>query len=404
MTRRCSPILSATRVTIMCCSARTGRSIWAASSRPTRSGRCAWAPLRRTAYSVATPADCSGCAVRGPRGDRGIRRRGGRRRPTARAAPSGDRAVTAAFDVVVAGAGHNSLVATAYLARAGLRCVVLEASQEIGGDTGSAELTVPGFRHDSCSTAHNLIQASPIIRDDELGLAEHGLEYLHPDPVVHVPFPDGAWLTMWRDEERTAAEFARFSVRDAAAYRRMMADYGQVAPVLSRRRYTPAGQGQTTGELLAGQPGGERWLRADAVSAWDVGRAAQGAGPGDREPRRRHCDGREGNGAGAGTRALRRRRDSRRGAVPGDAGRAVNDPRQAAGRDGARAGMGRGFPGRGAGVAAGCLHVRHALRDDPAAAISHRRRIHPAGGGGDAAVGGADAAPGDRLLRRADRR
>jgi len=178
--------------------------------------------------------------------------------------------VTAAFDVVVAGAGHNSLVATAYLARAGLRCVVLEASQEIGGDTGSAELTVPGFRHDSCSTAHNLIQASPIIRDDELGLAEHGLEYLHPDPVVHVPFPDGAWLTMWRDEERTAAEFARFSVRDAAAYRRMMADYGQVAPVLSRRRYTPAGQGQTTGELLAGQPGGERWLRADAMSAWDV--------------------------------------------------------------------------------------------------------------------------------------
>src|SRR6266536_2796839 len=216
MTRRCSPILSATRVTIMCCSARTGRSIWAASSRPTRSGRCAWAPLRRTAYSVATPADCSGCAVRGPRGDRGIRRRGGRRRPTARAAPSGDRAVTAAFDVVVAGAGHNSLVATAYLARAGLRCVVLEASQEIGGDTGSAG------------------------------------------------------LTMWRDEERTAAEFARFSVRDAAAYRRMMADYGQVAPVLSRRRYTPAGQGQTTGELLAGQPGGERWLRADAMSAWDV--------------------------------------------------------------------------------------------------------------------------------------
>jgi hypothetical protein len=57
------------------------------------------------------------------------------------------------FDVVVAGAGHNSLVAAAYLARAGLRCLVLEASQDIGGDTSSAELTLPGLMHDSCSAA-----------------------------------------------------------------------------------------------------------------------------------------------------------------------------------------------------------------------------------------------------------
>ncbi len=178
--------------------------------------------------------------------------------------------MTGTFDVVVAGAGHNSLVAAAYLARAGLRCVVLEAAGQIGGDTGSAELTVPGFRHDSCSTAHNLIQGGPIIRDDELGLAGHGLEYLHPDPVVHVPFPDGESLTMWRDEARTAAEFARFSARDAAAYRRMMADYAVVAPALTRRRYTPAARGEPLSRALAGQPGAGRWLRADAMSAWDV--------------------------------------------------------------------------------------------------------------------------------------
>src|SRR5215813_14018405 len=95
------------------------------------------------------------------------------------------------FDVVVAGAGHNSLVATAYLAKAELSCLMLEARQEIGGDTSSEELTLPGFRHDSYSTAHNLIQSSPMLASDELGLADHGLEYLHPDPVVHLPFSDG---------------------------------------------------------------------------------------------------------------------------------------------------------------------------------------------------------------------
>src|SRR5215471_10236693 len=123
--------------------------------------------------------------------------------------------MTDTFDVVVAGAGHNSLVAAAYLAKAGLSCLVLEASPDIGGDTSSAELTLPGFWHDTCSTAHNLIQASPMLRGDELGLAAHGLEYLHPDPVVHLPFPDGSSLTMWRDEDRTCDEFARFSARDA---------------------------------------------------------------------------------------------------------------------------------------------------------------------------------------------
>ncbi len=152
------------------------------------------------------------------------------------------------FDVVVAGAGHNSLVAAAYLAQAGLSCLVLEARQDIGGDTSSEELTLPGFRHDSCSTAHNLIQASPVL--DELGLADHGLEYSHPDPVVHLPFGDGSWLTMWRDEERTCAEFAKFDARDAHAYRR--------------------GFGETAGAALARQPDGSRWLRRNAMSAWEV--------------------------------------------------------------------------------------------------------------------------------------
>ncbi|MEP7023951.1 MAG: NAD(P)/FAD-dependent oxidoreductase [Actinomycetota bacterium] len=174
------------------------------------------------------------------------------------------------FDVVVAGAGHNSLVAAAYLAKAGLRCLVLEASEEIGGNTSTAELTLPGLRHDSCSTAHNLFQASPILRNDELGLAGQGLEYLHPDPVVHVPFPDGTSLTMWRDIDATCAQFAAFSAADAAAYRRMMSAYARVAPALTRCAYSPIGAAETVPAVLARQPDGSRWLRTAAMSAWEV--------------------------------------------------------------------------------------------------------------------------------------
>jgi phytoene dehydrogenase-like protein len=178
--------------------------------------------------------------------------------------------VTGECDVVVAGAGHNSLVAAAYLAKAGLRCLVVEARDTVGGDTASEELTLPGFLHDTCSTAHNLIQSSPVLARKELPLADYGLEYLHPDPVVHVPFPDGAWLTQWRDPDRTYEEFARFSRRDADAYHRLLADYESVAPLLGRWRHTPIGWGPALPELLAGHPDGARWLRRQAMSAWEV--------------------------------------------------------------------------------------------------------------------------------------
>lgn len=174
------------------------------------------------------------------------------------------------FDVVVAGAGHNSLVAAAYLAKAGLRCLVLEARSTIGGNTATEELTLPGYLHDSCSTAHNLIQASPTLRFDELGLGDFGLEYIEPDPVAHIPFPDGTSLTMWRDIDRTVAEFGRFSRSDAAAYRGMMEDYDRVKSVFAGARYTPFGVGPSMDQRLAGHPEGDSWKKRMASSAWDI--------------------------------------------------------------------------------------------------------------------------------------
>lgn len=177
------------------------------------------------------------------------------------------------FDIVIAGGGHNSLVAAGYLAKAGFSCLVLEARSVIGGDTATEELTLPGFLHDTCSTAHNLIQVSPTLRGNELRLGEYGLEYIYPDPVVHVPFPDGTWVTQWRDLDRTCAEFAKFSKRDAEAFRRMMAEYDEVKDLFGRYRYTPIGWGPSLEEMLVTHPEGARWVRRQAMSAWEIIRA-----------------------------------------------------------------------------------------------------------------------------------
>src|SRR5436190_10902378 len=154
------------------------------------------------------------------------------------------------FDIVVAGAGHNSLIAAAYLARAGYRCIVLEGRPVAGGDCVTEELTLPGFRHDTCASAHVVLQDSPMLRNDELGLAAYGLEYIFPEAVVHMPFPDGSYLTQWHDLERTAEEFAKFSKQDAATYRRIMGEFAAIKPVFDTASYTPVGFGKALPERL----------------------------------------------------------------------------------------------------------------------------------------------------------
>jgi phytoene dehydrogenase-like protein len=128
-------------------------------------------------------------------------------------------------DVVVAGAGHNSLIAAAYLAKAGFEVVVLEARDTIGGNTATEELTLPGFKHDSCSSAHVLIQSNPLMRNNELQLDRYGLRYIYTDPVVVMPFDDGSAITMWRNRERTADELTRFSPSDGRAYLSLLKEW-----------------------------------------------------------------------------------------------------------------------------------------------------------------------------------
>ncbi len=172
------------------------------------------------------------------------------------------------FDVVVAGAGHNSLVCAAYLARAGLRVLVLERNAHIGGDTSTEEITLPGFRHDLCASAHTIFQSSPIVRNDELQLERYGLRYLFPDPVVVMPFPDGTSMTMFRDRAATLRELARFSEADARAYERLLADWDEIKESQNRVRYGPATSASAAiGALEATRPGAEavRWRYSSAL-------------------------------------------------------------------------------------------------------------------------------------------
>jgi phytoene dehydrogenase-like protein len=118
-------------------------------------------------------------------------------------------------DAVVVGSGPNGLAAAITLARAGRSVVVYEGAETIGGGMRSAELTLPGYVHDVCSTVQGTSAASPFFAG--LDLAKHGVELVQPPiPVAH-PLDDGRVALLERSVEATAAGLGV----DGRAYRRL---------------------------------------------------------------------------------------------------------------------------------------------------------------------------------------
>lgn len=120
------------------------------------------------------------------------------------------------FDAIVIGSGPNGLGAAVTLAREGASVLVLEAADEIGGGTRTAELTLSGFRHDVCSAVHTTGILSPFFRS--LPLHEHGVRWVSPKASVAHPLDEQPAVMMWGSLEDTCAELGA----DARSYRALI--------------------------------------------------------------------------------------------------------------------------------------------------------------------------------------
>jgi phytoene dehydrogenase-like protein len=133
-------------------------------------------------------------------------------------------------DAVVVGAGPNGLAAAIELARAGRSVLLCERNETIGGGARTAELTLPGYRHDVCSAIHPLAVGSPFLR--ALPLAEHGLELLEPDVQAAHPLDGGRAAVLHRSLDETAAGLGA----DADAYAALIGPFSEgwddLAPVV----------------------------------------------------------------------------------------------------------------------------------------------------------------------------
>ena len=118
------------------------------------------------------------------------------------------------YDVIIIGAGHNGLVAAAYLARAGRQVLVLERREMVGGCAVTEEIW-PGYRVSTAAYLTSLLQER-IVR--ELELERFGYQVDAKDPAFFSAFPDGRHLFMWQDAPGRWQRSRKFSARDAEVY------------------------------------------------------------------------------------------------------------------------------------------------------------------------------------------
>jgi phytoene dehydrogenase-like protein len=133
------------------------------------------------------------------------------------------------YDVTIIGGGHNGLVAACYLAKGGLKILVLERREVVGGGAVTEEIH-PGFRVSALDHA-----AGPFSADvaADLNLSQFGLEMITPDARVLALAPNGGSLCLYNDVARSVAEVEKFSAKDARSYPEFVNSFARIGRVLA---------------------------------------------------------------------------------------------------------------------------------------------------------------------------
>ena len=134
-----------------------------------------------------------------------------------------------AYDVTIIGGGHNGLVTACYLAKAGLKTLVLERREVVGGGAVTEEIH-PGFRVSALDHA-----AGPFSADvtTDLNLSRFGLEMITPPVRALALSPDARVLAIYNDTAKTVSEIQKFSAKDAKAYPEFVNSFARIGRVLA---------------------------------------------------------------------------------------------------------------------------------------------------------------------------
>src|SRR5216117_525777 len=171
------------------------------------------------------------------------------------------------YDAIVIGAGHNGLTCACYLARAGLKVLVLEQYHTVGGMTVTEEETLPGFWSDLHASGYQLANLSPVPR--ELGLLDR-YELIEPEIPFSHAFPNGDIISVHRDIGKTVGDIAYYSRKDAETWRVLMKRFLAQRDAITASMFSPPPSFPVAAADFAASPAGMEAYRfsMQSVRSW----------------------------------------------------------------------------------------------------------------------------------------
>ncbi len=124
------------------------------------------------------------------------------------------------YDIIIIGAGPNGLETGAYLAKAGLKVLLLEARHEVGGGLATEEVTLGGFLHNTHAVYMMMVDYAPVYQDFKFE-EQYQCKHIYPSLQFAMPLSNGQSLCLYSDLEKTCQSIAKFSQKDAKSYREL---------------------------------------------------------------------------------------------------------------------------------------------------------------------------------------
>ncbi len=174
------------------------------------------------------------------------------------------------YDVVIAGGGHNALACGALLTKHGLKVLVAERNDYVGGGTVTREVTLPGFKHDLYGSSHVWIHVNPSFTQEiQPELERHGLKYIWSEDHItgHPNRVEGQGIIVYKDIDKTCDTIAEYSKNDARRYREIYEEFAEIEDGVVKGMFSPPSPPSYMYQAMENNPAGLRRLRDYQLSS-----------------------------------------------------------------------------------------------------------------------------------------
>jgi phytoene dehydrogenase-like protein len=173
------------------------------------------------------------------------------------------------YDVIIAGAGHNGLICAAMLVKNGLKVLVTERNDWVGGGVLTRELTLPGFRHDPFGSSHVWIHLNPDFQELRPELEKYGLRYIWSEDHItgHPNKYEGPGILVYKDVDKTCDTIAEYSKADAIRYKEIYDEFGEIQDGVVKAMFAPPAPPSYLFQGLENNPEGMQRLRDYQLSS-----------------------------------------------------------------------------------------------------------------------------------------